>query len=799
MNVKQLMIKIKKSRLFQASWVRGVALAVLVIVPMMIYVVVGHKVIAPINILPGCCDWSSAAIEWTADNAIPSDVVDYMLPGRYFTTSAFHQGVLPLWNPYYFGGEAYFSNSQSAVLHPINLLYAFTSVLNVQTISVLMSMALLITFTYMLLTRLGLSRVSSAVGALLYAGTPWVIFWSQWGTIVWIMAMWPLILYLLYSWRLKKYKGYGYLSVAALVVGGQVYFGHLQFSLATFMIVGLWFVFEMISSRKYIKKLIAGFLLVVVLGALFGSLAWLPSIEQASHGHRDKLQPASTVDLVRRDTHGLFSKITYDTGGTYYNEYSPPSPTMRQTELARFLLAIGIVAGVYYSRRMKLHLKDPIVFIGALAIVGLIIGWAIPPIQSIVDKTPVKGMMLHYFVAISLFALPLIAAYIYDAVDKVKLYKHIRKGYGAKILFVIGVMLFAYGMYDGYMFLTEREFATVGWVSVMLAVIAWLISPKWKKMSGVIRTMLIIMLAFHIPLFYYATVPMPDKNLFMQGNPVYSCIENDAKTNNILFPRMISALPPNTNLYYNLPVMNGYDSLFSRDAAEFIGAYNYPLASQHNALTSNAPYVVNYDKTSVAGAVGINYLIVKNGTQVPDGYVEICAGSGSTTSIYRSTTKNEAVYLASSTTKMTHDEQLESIRNNTLRAYVVEQDVIENTSFERGEIESYEIGINDISIKTDSASEQLVFVSQSYNSNWHALVDGREAKIIRADAKFMAIQLAPGRHDIKLSYMPNSVKLAGLLSIVGLLSITGLFVVDRIDPRLHRKLIKRIRRSKLVR
>ena len=46
-------------------------------------------------------------------------------------------------------------------------------------------------------------------------------------------------------------------------------------------------------------------------------LAWLPSIEQASHGHRDKLQPTSTVDLVQRDLHGLFSKITYDTGGTY--------------------------------------------------------------------------------------------------------------------------------------------------------------------------------------------------------------------------------------------------------------------------------------------------------------------------------------------------------------------------------------------------------------------------------------------------------------------------------------------------
>ena len=71
----------------------------------------------------------------------------------------------------------------------------------------------------------------------------------------------------------------------------------------------------------------------------------------------------------------------------------------------------------------------------------------------------------------------------------------------------------------------------------------------------------------------------------------------------------------------------------------------------------------------------------------------------------------------------------------------------------------------------------LFFISDTYFPGWHARVDGKETKIIRADYAFQGLWLTQGTHTIELNYDPASFKYGALLSIIGILSLIGFYLI----------------------
>lgn len=763
-------------------WAQGLLLASASVILLVCYVVIGHRVIAPINVLPGCCEWSSTSISWTADHGISSDITDYILPGRFFTAEAFSRGVFPLWNPLFFGGEGYFSNSQSALLHPINILYWLTNPLNVQTASVIASVFLLVLCSYVMLRRYRMSAFTAAVGSLLYLGTPWVIFWSQWGTIVWIMAIWPLVVVLLESWRGDRYRLLKFPPILSILIGVQFYFGHLQFSLLTFVIVGVWIVAYGVLDKQARSNIIRGGSIIVVLGSMIAMLAILPAFDQAQRGHRDSVLPLNTYEAITRDVKTLFSFIPYSVGPDYYMEYSPPSPNVRQMELSRFLVALGIMVVCIRLLRHRLgfvkHVPKEIVFLAALLIVGLLAGWAIFPFNWIIAHSPLRGISMKYFAALAVFAAPMIAAWVLNYILKQSSrYKH---RISNQLPILIGLAVFVVAMIGSSNYWQYRSTTMIGWAMVTLTVLI-IISRQAKNVTDyILKLCLTVLLLIHPFLFYYATVPMPEKHLYHVGNPVYQCILDDARSRNVSHARAISYLSPNTNLYYGIDVMNGYDSLFAKDTAQFIKAYNYPKqeTNNQNILAVNAPYITNYSKAATANALGVNYLIVPVHTLVSDTYEQICLDAGQKSSIYRTKDKQELVYFATKTQQKSLNEQLDAIAQDALYPGLVLQDTIQSADYSKATVHNYSIRYNTITAQVSAPNEQLLFVAQSNNPNWRAYIDGSPVKIITANYKFMAIQVPAGTHTIQLDYAPSSVTVGAFASVAGLAVAVGLGSID---------------------
>jgi len=60
-----------------------------------------------------------------------------------------------------------------------------------------------------------------------------------------------------------------------------------------------------------------------------------------------------------------------------------------------------------------------------------------------------------------------------------------------------------------------------------------------------------------------------------------------------------------------------------------------------------------------------------------------------------------------------------------------------------------------IVIKTKTTTSAFLFLSDNYYPDWKAKVNGREAKVYRADYSFRAVIVPQGESSIEFSFVPG--------------------------------------------
>jgi hypothetical protein len=71
-------------------------------------------------------------------------------------------------------------------------------------------------------------------------------------------------------------------------------------------------------------------------------------------------------------------------------------------------------------------------------------------------------------------------------------------------------------------------------------------------------------------------------------------------------------------------------------------------------------------------------------------------------------------------------------------------------------------------IQTSSNDSGVLVLADSYYPGWHAYVDGKEARILKANLFFRAISLSAGKHTVEFRYEPRSFTVGLVLSITAL-------------------------------
>ena len=385
------------------NWVFAILIALSFSLPISAYAIEKHATIAPINILSGCCGWSWAPSK-SVPNLIPSDVTDFVLPDRYFVKQALSHDQIPLWNPSYFGGGVFLGDIQTTVFQPVNIFDLVTNELNVQTISVVLSLFLLCFSMVLMLLELRISRAASALGGIAFAGSCFAIFWAPFGMMTWMMAAWPLTIYLFLKWQ-KSNKDI-WLGVLAFCLGIQLYFGHIQFSFMTyvcFILFALYYFLFMAGQRSRSKKNILLTCGAVLIGVCIGAAQLLPFLAQVKIGHRAGVvlvsQPASLTAMVQ-DIKNFFSPYIFGPYGSqsYYLAYGPFRFSIG---LLPAILALAVIIKFIRSPKKS---KDSGFFI-FLLLIGMLWMWNSLP-QQLLDHlfSVFKSLNPGYYMAIGIFA-----------------------------------------------------------------------------------------------------------------------------------------------------------------------------------------------------------------------------------------------------------------------------------------------------------------------------------------------------------------------------------------------------------
>jgi hypothetical protein len=79
-----------------------------------------------------------------------------------------------------------------------------------------------------------------------------------------------------------------------------------------------------------------------------------------------------------------------------------------------------------------------------------------------------------------------------------------------------------------------------------------------------------------------------------------------------------------------------------------------------------------------------------------------------------------------------------------------------------------QISSDEIRAVVETDAPGVILFTESYDRGWKAWVDQVPAPVLIANYNFMALYLAPGRHEIRFNYQPESYKLALRLSFGGL-------------------------------
>lgn len=766
-------------------------------------------------------------ILFTSALAYGRDLFVIFYPWRKFLFSSFAQGLIPLWNPYTYGGSPFLANMHSAVLYPLNIFFLFSPLAQGLAYFVVLHIFLAATFMYLYAREVGVSQAGSLIAAISFAFSGWFVKHFEViphpATVAWA----PLIFFF-YEKALKhngtlarnKYLILGGAAFALQVLSGHPLFVYTIFSLLIYSI------FMAVHGRrggaKSSAKPLASFAIISASGSLFSAAQLLPAYEYVVHSNRTNMSYdyATQLSLPIKQLLGAFAPYLFGdpANNTYWGSGFFWMMTIYTGVGALFLALVASLAN-FHQVRVK--------FLTSLAIISLVLSLGNnTPLYYAIYAVPAFGKLRYpaMFVSSYIFAVAALAGIGYDSLEEA------RRKKGALIsaiaTFAVAAVAIAAMIYlhwnklyllawalpylwwrplrDALGFFSTMAYRTSLFhlyapLALTLAVLAAAAALKLSHRAiKPVRIFLLSFITFDLLLFGMKLSPLTQQELYSAQPSSASFLRADkdyfriwahrkarvdlSKFYNYSFRpsgfgsskievllKMKEALPYNVPMAYGIFSAMGYDSIkVNRYRTYGIAAEEAFDKSGHSMLDLlNVKYIMSYEK-----------LLIEDLEQVWSG--------DSGMRIYVNKTYLPRAYFASDI-KMVKGEEavMDEIKKPGFnpRAYIVvdeselksqkskprEQGSQGSASKGEGWATIVAYGPNSIKIRAGAAANSYLVLSEVYFPGWKAYVDGKAAEIIPANLIFRAIPFPSGEHEVILNYEPFTFKLGAALSIASIL------------------------------
>jgi hypothetical protein len=213
--------------------------------------------------------------------------------------------------------------------------------------------------------------------------------------------------------------------------------------------------------------------------------------------------------------------------------------------------------------------------------------------------------------------------------------------------------------------------------------------------------------------------------------------------------------PPETNIYYGIESVGGYDPLYTGRYAEFIAAMERGQPDITGPWGFNRIITPKNINSPVFNLLNIRYVLSFDHLDPVRFKFILKEGD---TYLYENNNFQNRVFFAGKYSLITEKrkiiERFYTADFDPKREIILESDP-EITLSEPGMEETVTIrkyGDNDIILDTFSKTKRLVYLGNIFSPGWKMSIDGVSGKLYRANYLFTAFAVPAGEHTVRLRY-----------------------------------------------
>lgn len=712
-------------------------------------------------------------------NFLITDPVRQEFPWRFLAVSLEKSGLLPLWNPYSFGGTPLLANFQTAAFYPLNiLLFIFPFAIG-WSLLVLLQPLLAGLFLYFYLRSHRLSGLSSFFGGVIFAFCGFSTAWLEWGSIG-NTALWlPLVLLaidkIFFTFlpqeivkgkaqieKLQSNKKHTALWSAIFVLSLTFSFfaGHTQTFFYLFIVAGVYILARWLQIRRRIS-LLGYFLLLICLFLILTLIQWLPTAQFALLSARNAdqlnawLKPGwfipwqQLIQFVAPDFFGNPTTLNY--WGTWnYGEL------VGYVGIAPLIFALY---GMFFRKDRKTLFFGTFFFLSLIFSLPTIIAklpflWHIPFLST---EQPTRLLFLTDF------SLSVLAALGFDYYFRQE--KKLKIFYPVLFIVLIFVLLWLYVLKGAAhtvpisptnltvakhnLFLPTVFF----FVTVFLLVLYFLFAKRkhLSRLPVIVSALLVLLTVFDLFRFSWKFEPFTDPKYlfpetqalaFLQKQPgQFRIMETDSRI-----------LPPNFSVMYHLQSLDGYDPLYLQRYGELMVAIGRNKPDIHTPFGFNRIITPTAVDSRLIDLLGTKYILSLS--DLHDAKLRKVFTEGQTR-VYENKKAFPRAFLVTNIKAVSgKKEAITALFNAQVqlrKTAIVEgwnQPMVHLTS---GSATITQYQPNSVTVTTKSSGNAFLVLTDTFYPTWQVTIDGKAATIYRTDYNFRGVLIPKGDHTVIFS------------------------------------------------
>lgn len=746
------------------------------------------------------------------------DNIKIFYPHLQLTLSELSRGRIPFWNPYVFSGNVHLGLFQTAVFYPLNFIYALLPTIDAWSFLVIVQPFLAALFMYLFIWSQRLSKGASIFGAVVYAYSGWMIAWWEESLVIEHSILWlPLALYASSQlWESSKKLQNSIILLLSLVM--SILAGFFQTTIYLFAAFIAWNIYMYLIHRR--NRTSAHPLLyilgIMVIALLLTGAQWIPAVESFFLSPRKYVDAKFLYDSYLMPFRHLLTFIAPDFWGNpgTYNYFFPKAFYHEK------VLYMGIIPLFFFLYAYCVRLQKHGVFWKLFSLVTLSLGFQLPTswVWYVFHVPVLSSAQPSRIFTLTAFGLSVLSAYGLQHYIVRRERKIILKLF--IILFVIILSLWIFvilnlyyyrfcpianypfcntlisyrSMFDKpYMTISLRNLIIPSILVVCSYVYIYFIQQRRTLIFGVICLTLIGSLYFSSKFLYFS-----DRRFVFPETPIITQLKEHAKLDRV-WSYGNAYVEKNFLSYFGLYSPEGYDPFFSQDYGELLGTIRTSGRitgdiSRADADLSPAgediPLMANPYRARMLNLLGVRYIIeTKLGEKKDVLPTKVRFPNDDFSLVWENDrwrlwesvhAMPRAFFVSSYLIRRGAQNIADSVFAPTTdisRTVILEKepfsDIANGASQAKGNVSILSYEPSQVVLTSQSEGRGVVFLSDTYHSEWIAYVDGAKTDILKADYAFRAIPVTGGNHTIVLKYQPGYV----VPSLIMALSGFGLFVM----------------------